>query len=158
MKLRYEKSIEQWWRIVMKQKRKLERTQYLNTSSDFTTFLHMHWIVKRCKTSQTSREAVHTSWLWLQGENFESICSTRIVYDWKRNNKGKNGKANTYLMPIPMFSSMVWITNPVDYGKSGRWTAWVTHNTAQKVWILSSGKEAQKGQIGTLSLWPTLCS
>lgn len=35
----------------------------------------------------------------------------------------KNREANTYLIPIPIFSNMEWVMNPVIYENSGGWDA-----------------------------------
>ena len=38
----------------------------------------------------------------------------------------KTEKGSTYLIPIPIFSSMEWVMNPKVYGESRGYNAWGT--------------------------------
>lgn len=42
----------------------------------------------------------------------------------RRTEKLKRRKGDTYLIPIPIFSNMEWVVNPITYENSGGWTAW----------------------------------
>lgn len=59
----------------------------------------------------------------------------------------KTEKASTYLIPIPIFSSMEWVMNPNFMESREDGMLGGPQNTAQRVCILNSGREAHKGQI-----------